>query len=120
MDTDQFWLTLDALVMKHPLIIDRPKGSRHPHHKSIIYPFDYGFLEGTKSGDGEGVDVWIGSLSIRKVNAIICTIDVEKPDFEMKLLVGCSPDDCVKILKIHNDGQQYGLLVERGCQNPRM
>ena len=120
MGTNKFWPTLDDLVLKHQLIIDRPKGSQHPIHKSIIYPFDYGFLEGTKSGDGDEVDVWIGSLSIRKVNAIICTIDVEKPDFEMKLLVGCSPGDCVKILEIHNDGQQFGILVERGCEDPRM
>jgi inorganic pyrophosphatase len=94
-------------------VIDRPKGSQHPRHKSIIYPFDYGYLEGSKSGDGDGVDVWVGSLSIKKVNAIICTIDVDSLDFEMKILVGCTHEDCIRILGIHNDGPQFGILVER-------
>ena len=113
MNANQFWPTLDNLVLKHRLIIDRPKDSQHPIHKSIIYPFDYGHLEGTKSGDGDGVDVWIGSLSTKTVNAIICTIDVDDSDFEMKILVGCTHEDCIKILEIHNGGPQFGLLVER-------
>jgi len=118
MSTNQFWPTLDDLVLKHRLIIDRPKGSQHPIHKSIIYPFDYGYLEGTKSGDGDGVDVWIGSLSTKTVNAIICTIDVDDSDFEMKILVGCTHSDCIKILEIHNDGPQFGLLIERPHEQP--
>jgi inorganic pyrophosphatase len=38
--------------------IDRPMGSKHPKHK-FIYPVNYGYIEGTKSGDGEEIDVYV-------------------------------------------------------------
>lgn len=32
--------------------IDRPLGSRHPHHPDIVYPVNYGYLLNTVSEDG--------------------------------------------------------------------
>ena len=116
MKDNKFWSKLDELIESNQLIIDRPKGSRHPIHKDIIYPFDYGYIEGTKSGDGDGVDVWVGTLSSKKVTAIICTFDIEKLDFEMKILIDCTYEDCQIILEIHNDGGQFGTLVQRPGQ----
>ena len=113
MGTNNFWPILDNLVLNNELIIDRPKGSCHPRYTTSIYPFDYGYLKGTKSGDDEGIDVWIGSLPNKTVKAIICTVDEQKQDLEIKLLVGCSKEDCQQIIAYHNKGQQIGILIER-------
>ena len=47
-----FWHAIDTLVSESRIVIDRPKGSRHPKHPKLIYPVDYGYLEGTLSMDG--------------------------------------------------------------------
>ena len=38
--------------------IDRPVGSKHPKW-NFIYPVNYGFVPGTKSGDGEEIDAYV-------------------------------------------------------------
>ena len=40
-------------------IIDRPLGSRHPVYEDMIYPVNYGYVEGVFSGDGEEQDVYV-------------------------------------------------------------
>lgn len=39
--------------------VDRPIGSRHPRHPDIIYPINYGYVDGVFAGDGEEQDVYI-------------------------------------------------------------
>lgn len=39
--------------------VDRPLGSRHPSHPDIVYPVNYGYVEGLLAGDGEPQDVYI-------------------------------------------------------------
>ncbi len=51
------------LIVTNSLVIDRPKGSSHPRYPHVIYPLDYGYLENTTSSDGDGIDVWLGSLN---------------------------------------------------------
>jgi inorganic pyrophosphatase len=60
-DNPFFWATLEQFVTSSQIVVDRPKGSLHPRFPDIIYPLDYGFLEGTTGGDGDGIDVWFGS-----------------------------------------------------------
>ncbi len=55
-----FWHRLDELVETCPVVIDRPAGSTHPRYPDIVYPLDDGYLDGTTSGDGHGIDVWVG------------------------------------------------------------
>lgn len=43
--------------------IDRPMGSRHPEYPNMIYPVNYGFVEGVFAPDGEEQDVYILGLS---------------------------------------------------------
>jgi inorganic pyrophosphatase len=118
MDSAHFWQRLDELVASCELKIDRPKGSSHPRYSDFIYPMDYGYLEGTQSGDGGGIDVWVGSLSQRRVTGIVCTIDLQKQDSEMKILLGCAPQESREILAIHNDGSQSAILIERPGEGP--
>jgi len=110
---NEFWLALDRLVATSKLIIDRPKGSPHPRHPGFRYPLDYGYLEGTRSPDRDGVDLWIGSLTPARLTAIIVTVDLDKRDAEFKLLLGCTGEEIQLALAVHNWGAQAGKLVER-------
>lgn len=40
-------------------VIDRPIGSRHPEHTDMMYPVNYGYVEGVIAGDGEEQDVYV-------------------------------------------------------------
>jgi len=113
MKNNNFWIALDRLVASSALTIDRPKGTVHPRYPSFYYPFDYGYLEKTRSGDGGGIDVWLGSLPEKEITAIICTIDRHKRDSEIKILLGCTTREAQEILEIHNTGPQSAILIAR-------
>ena len=40
-------------------IIDRPTGSSHPRHPEMIYPINYGYVDGVFAGDGAEQDVYV-------------------------------------------------------------
>jgi inorganic pyrophosphatase len=88
-----FWATLENLLETHKLVIDRPRGVPHPRYPELIYPLDYGYIEGTTAGDGDGIDIWIGSLGNKALTGILCTFDTVKRDAEIKLLAGCTDKD---------------------------
>jgi inorganic pyrophosphatase len=113
MGEEVFWSKLDRLVGDNNLVVDRPAGSTHPRYPSFVYPLDYGFLEGTRSEDGEGVDVWVGSGTGRSVTAILCAVDLEGADVELKILVGCTVAEANVVLKAHNVGSQSAVLIRR-------
>lgn len=53
-------LNKDSIIGKEFKVkIDRPIGSRHPKHPEIIYPINYGYVEGLIAPDGEEQDVYI-------------------------------------------------------------
>ena len=107
-----FWQALNTLVKTSNIVIDRLRGTTHPRYPEFIYPLDYGYLQGTHSGDGDGIDVWLGSLPERVVTAVIFTVDLQKRDSEMKLLIGCTQEEMQTILAIHRRGQQSAILIE--------
>ena len=39
--------------------VDRPLGSAHPDYPDMIYPINYGYVDGVFAGDGEEQDVYI-------------------------------------------------------------
>ena len=100
-----FWLAMAELLITNSVIIDRPKGSSHPRYADLIYPLDYGYLEGTTSADGDGTDVWLGSLNTidQTLTGILCTFDTLKRDMEIKLLIGCNEEDIQVIRDFHKD-----------------
>jgi inorganic pyrophosphatase len=108
-----FWDMIDQLVQESRLVIDRPKSSTHPRFPSIVYPVNYGYLEGTSSMDGGGIDVWVGTRGESGVAAIICTVDLLKRDSEIKILIHCTEDETQTILAFHNQHSMRGLLVRR-------
>ena len=106
-----FWQRLDALLERSQIVIDRPKGSVHPRFSDIVYALDYGYLDGTTSTDGEGLDVWLGSDTERKLDAIICTVDLDKGDSELKLLVGCTDEEKAYIECFYNEYPDMGAMI---------
>lgn len=111
---EDFWGAIDDLVRSGNIIIDRPRNSSHPRFPNIIYPVDYGYIESTKSMDGDGIDIWRGTLEDSTVRAIICTVDLMKKDSEIKLLIGCTEDEICKVYDFHNSTEfMKGLLIRR-------
>jgi inorganic pyrophosphatase len=108
-----FWEALEQLVASSSVVIDRPKGSAHPRYPEVIYPLDYGYLKDTRSGDGDGIDCWLGSLPERRVTGVVYTVDTYKRDMEAKILLGCTSEERQIILATHRTGSQAATLVER-------
>ena len=113
-DSTKFWAAADELVATSAIVIDRPKGSRHPTVPEAIYPVSYGYLSGTAAADGEAIDVWVGSLKPRQITGIVCTFDLSKRDAEIKLLLDCTPQEEHDILVFLNKGNMAAVLVPKG------
>ncbi len=111
---DAFWQALETLVSTSRVVIDRPKGTAHPRYPHEIYPLDYGYLEGTTSMDGGGIDVWSGSAADGAIDAIVCTVDLVKHDSEIKLLIGCTEEEKRMVWEWHNNSPNMkGILIRR-------
>ena len=110
---EDFWKALDELVNSSEIVIDRPRGSAHPRFPNFIYKVDYGYLKNTASMDGAGIDVWVGSGD-KKIDAIMCIVDLMKRDSEIKILIGCTEEEKLEIYKTHNETQyKKGVLIRR-------
>ena len=96
-----FWQGMGTLISTNMIIIDRPRGKPHPRYPKLVYPFDYGYVQNTTAGDGDGIDVWMGSLDLKTLTGILCTFDKIKRDAEIKLLLGCAKED-VQIIQNFN------------------
>ena len=46
------------------VIVDRSLGSHHPKFPDLVYPVNYGYVEGVFAGDGEEQDVYILGVSV--------------------------------------------------------
>ena len=114
MNNPAFWQALDRLISASEIVIDRPKGSAHPRFPSRIYPLDYGYLAGTASMDGDGIDLWRGTDPAQRLDAVVCTVDLMKRDSEIKLLIGCTEDEKAAVMRWHNDSDMMkAILIER-------
>ena len=113
---ESFWTHLDTFISASELVIDRPKGFSCPHAPSVVYPLDYDYLQGTSSSDGEGIDVWRGSLPEGHLDAVVCTVDVRKRDAEIKLLLGCTAAEKHAICNFHQSAFTAAMLVERNTR----
>ena len=109
-----FWLALDRLAASSGVVIDRPKGTRHPKYPDMLYEVDYGYLKNTSSMDGNGIDVWRGTDPEQRIDAVMCIVDLTKRDSEIKLLIGCTREERDKIYQLHNGSENMkGILILR-------
>ena len=110
---NDFWRALDSLVDNSEIVIDRPKGTAHPKYPDFIYKVDYGYLKNTSSMDGAGIDVWIGSGE-KKIDAIMCIVDLMKRDSEIKILIGCTEEEKQIVYQTHYETEYMkGILIRR-------
>lgn len=112
-NSDAFWIMLERLVATSQVVVDRPKNTPHPDWDDVIYPLDYGYLAGTSSVDGAGIDVWIGSGDPGQVTGVICTVDSLKRDSEIKVLLGCTPEEMSSIQTFHTGETMACYLIPR-------
>jgi inorganic pyrophosphatase len=111
---NKFWEYINKLVKDNEIVIDRPKGTRHPKYNDMIYEFDYGYIKDTKTTDGGGIDVFKGSLHNKNVNTIICTVDLLKKDIEIKILIGCTIIEKKKIYNFLNNSEyMQAIIIEK-------
>ncbi len=71
------------------VIVDRPMESIHPKHDDIIYPVNYGYIEGIIAGDGEEQDAYILGVDkpIKELEGKVIAIIRRKDDVENKWVV---------------------------------
>ena len=77
--------------------IDRPLGSAHPRHPDMIYPINYGYVDGVFAGDGAEQDVYVFGISepIRTFTGTVTAVLHRLNDCEDKWIVsvnGSRPD----------------------------
>ena len=109
----EFWAALDDLVAGTDVVIDRPEGSAHPRFPDLVYPLDYGYLSGTRAGDGGEIDVWVGGAGGCDVTACAVTVDLLKRDSEIKILLGCTQDDVETVRAFHSSGPMRVAILAR-------
>lgn len=103
-----FWHALAQLVYSNQVKIDRPAGSSHPRYPDMIYPLDYGYLDATHTNDKDNLDVWLGSRPDRQLTGALLTVDLEKSEAEIKLLLGCTVEE---VAIIENFTRTHGMAA---------
>lgn len=75
----------DVIGRTVTVTVDRPLGSHHPEHADLVYPVNYGYVEGVPAADGDdqdayilGVDEPVGALAGRVIAVIHRFDDVEE------------------------------------------
>ena len=71
------------------VITDRPYGSFHPHLPDVLYPVNYGYIEGTIAADGEAQDAYILGINepVKEFTGEVIGIVHREDDVETKLVV---------------------------------
>ena len=69
--------------------VDRPLGSAHPDYPEMIYPLNYGYIEGIMAPDGEEQDAYILGVSqpVERFTGRIIAIVRRADDVEEKWVV---------------------------------
>lgn len=88
-----FFEALEELAGSCAVVIDRPQGSVHPRSPQVVYPLDYGYLDGTTTTDGQGVDLFRGTAAGRGVVGALVSVDRGKRDVEIKVLLDCTDSE---------------------------
>ncbi|MDR0617372.1 MAG: hypothetical protein LBG23_01115 [Endomicrobium sp.] len=110
---EDFFETLEQWIEQNGISIDRSKGTSHPRFPNLIYPIDYGYINGTKSQDGSGIDLVKGDGETLKIVGIICTLDPIKKDSEVKVLFNCTEENIKTAMMMFNNHIMKGILLRR-------
>ena len=69
--------------------VDRPLGSVHPEHANVVYPVNYGFIDGIIGGDGEWQDAYIlgSDKPVTTFDGVVIAVIIRTNDIETKWVV---------------------------------
>ena len=69
--------------------VDRPLGSVHPNHPDMVYPVNYGYIEGIFAPDGEEQDAYILGVDVpvEQFTGRVIAVIQRKDDVEDKWVV---------------------------------
>lgn len=109
---DDLWSFWERIIAEQGVIIERPKGTAHPHFAEMIYPVDYGYLENTTGGDGKEIDIFVGSTDSGLVG-LLATQDAAKGDREIKLLWNLTEDEIEAVAAFLNRETMTASLIRR-------
>lgn len=74
------------------VLIDRPKGTKHPDYPMLIYELNYGYVPGTISRDGEEIDCYLLDIDFPTDKAKrLCIGLVMRADGDHKLIIVSNP-----------------------------
>ena len=85
--TDELKAEYASLIGKKvQVLMDRPIGAEHPKHPGIMYPINYGYIDGLLGGDGEEQDVYIldADFPLEKCEATVIAVVHRFDDNECK------------------------------------
>ena len=76
-------------------IIDRPLGAPHPKYPEIIYPVNYGYVDGTFAKDGEEQDIYLFGTDepLEKFEGKVIAVWHRFDDVEDKWIVSLTGED---------------------------
>lgn len=76
-------------------VIDRPKGSRHPKYPDLVYPVNYGYVEGVFAADGEEQDVYVlgTDAPLARFEGVVIAVYHRTNDIEDKWIVSLDGRD---------------------------
>ena len=96
-------------------IIDRPMGSRHPDHEDLIYPVNYGYVDGVIGGDGAEQDVYLlgESSPVREFTGKVIAVYHRYDDNETKwIVVPCDEHGSIRSdVRIPDDDEIYAKIA---------
>ena len=69
--------------------VDRPLGSTHPAFPDLVYPVNYGYIEGVPAADGEEQDAYILGVdeAVREFTGRVIAVIHRADDVEDKWVV---------------------------------
>ena len=109
--TDQLVAEYKGLIGKDvEVLMDRPIGAIHPKHPEIIYPINYGYIDGLLGGDGEEQDVYVLGVTtpLEKFNGKIIAVIHRYDDDECKWVASDGTDYTIdEIEKIVHFQEQF-------------
>lgn len=108
-----FWQKLDTLLLSNPVIIKKKKGDLHADFGSLIYPVDYGELGGTNGNGDSVVSVYCGTAIKQQANTVVVAVDILKKTLDVKVLLSCTPEEELLVLKFLNQTDFQKTIVMR-------
>ncbi|MDE7176250.1 MAG: inorganic pyrophosphatase [Lachnospiraceae bacterium] len=75
--------------------VDRPLGTPHPRHPKMIYPINYGYVDGVFAGDGAEQDVYLfgADTPLKQFEGKVIAVWHRFDDVEDKWIVSLDGED---------------------------